>query len=162
MQKDEIRNVIETAFSGVTLDGGLSLEQTKVVDNYGRGVTAEQFTNLPNSEVTGDWRKIPLSLLDEAECIAHLDTKGFKYYIPALMLRLLDNYDSSSMMSIGTISFLYPREGSWEYSYSELNEQQNQAIALYLEALPGLVELETEDKTRVEKALNNYWSKYLP
>lgn len=162
IQKEEIKKVIERAFNGVTLDGGLSLEQTKVVDNYGRGVSVEQFTNLPNKEVVNNWKKIPISSLDEAECIAHLDEKGFKYYIPALMLRLLDNYNPISMMTIGTIDILYPKLEGWEYLYRQLTEGQNQAIALYLKSLPDLVELDTEDKTIVERALKKYWSKYLP
>ena len=78
------------------------------------------------------------------------------------MLRLLENYDSTSMMSIGTISFLYPKLKDWEYCYSELTPEQSQAIALFLKSLPDLVDLETEDKTRVERALNKYWSKFLP
>lgn len=162
LQKEEIKNVIETAFNGVTLDDGISLEQTKIIDNYGRDITDEEFSALPNKEVTNSWKEIPISQLDEAECLAHFDTKGFKYYIPALMLRLLDNYDSTSMMTIGTLSILYPKTETWNYLYSRLTKQQSQAIALYLEALPNLVELNTEDKTVVEKALNKYWSKYLP
>lgn len=160
--REEIKKVIETAFKGVTLDGGLSLEQTKIVDNYGRGVTTEQFTNLPNKEVTHDWKEIPISQLDEAECLAHFDRKGFRYYIPALMLRLLENYDPTSMMTIGTLSILYPKTETWAYLYSLLTEQQYEAIALYLQALPNLVELDTfEDKTMVERAFKNYWSKFL-
>lgn len=163
LQKEEVRKVIETAFDGVSLDGGLSLEQTKVVDNYGRGVTTKQFTNLPNKEVTDDWKEIPISQLDDAECLAHFDRKGFKYYIPALMLRLLENYDPTSMMTIGTLSILYPKTETWTYLYSLLTEQQYQAIALYLQVLPSLVELDTfEDKTVVERAFNDYWSKFLP
>ncbi len=136
MRKEEIKNLIETAFSGVTLNGGISLQQTKVIDNYGRGVTSEEFSALPKKEVTDNWKEIPTSKLDEADCLAHLDEKGFRYYIPALMLRLLENYDYASMMTIGTISRLYPKSEDGEYLYSQLNEQQKQAIALYLEALP--------------------------
>jgi hypothetical protein len=103
MKKEQIKKIIEAAFNGVTLDGGISLEQTKVIDNYGRGVNVEEFTALPNNEVTNNWKQIPISQLDEAECLAHFDRKGFKYYIPALMLRLLENYDPESMMTIGTL-----------------------------------------------------------
>ena len=161
LQKEEIKNVIKNAFSGVTLDGGISLEQTKIIDNYGRGVTDEEFTALPKKEVTDNWQEIPIYLLDEAECLPHFDRKGFRYYIPALMLRLLENYDFTSMMTIGTLSILYPKLEGWEYLYSLLNEQQKQAIALYLKALPNLVDLQTENKTVVERAFNKYWSKYM-
>lgn len=161
--REEIGKNIEAAFNGITLDGGISLEQTKVIDNYGRGVTDEEFGALPNKEITGNWKEIPISQLDGAECLAHFDRKGFRYYIPALMLRLLENYDPESMMTIGTLRILYPKTETWAYLYSLLTEQQNQAIALYLQALPNLVELDTfEDMKVVERALNNYWSKYLP
>jgi hypothetical protein len=109
MNKEQIKKIIETAFDGVTLDGGISLDQTKVIDNYGRGISDNEFDALPNNEITNNWMEIPTSQLDEAECLAHFDRKGFKYYIPALMLRLLDDYDRTSMMTIGTLSILYPK-----------------------------------------------------
>lgn len=56
LKKEELTKMIETAFKGVKLDSGLSFEQTKVIDNYGRGVSSEQFANLPNKEITDDWR----------------------------------------------------------------------------------------------------------
>lgn len=159
--KAEVTHLIELAFAGVTLGDGLSLEQSKVVDNYGRGVTSEQFSNLPKKEITDNWAAIPLSILDKADCLGHLDPKGFKYYIPALMLRLLDAYDSTSMMTIGTLSALYPKTEDKKFLYSELSENQRHAIAKYLVSLPSLIDLDTEDKTIVERAARNYWSKYL-
>jgi len=159
--KAEIKVAIESAFAGVRLDGGLSLNQTKVVDNYGRGVSSEQFSKLPNQEVTDDWTAIPPSVLDDADSLGHLDAEGFRYYIPALMLRLLDSYDSCSMMTIGTLGMLYPKREGHEYLYSHLNEPQFKAIACYLEALPELINLEGEDRTVVERAFRKYWSKYL-
>ena len=161
MRRDELRKIIEEAFDKITLDGGLSLAQTKVIDNYGRGVTDEEFAALPKKEVTGNWKEIPASQLDEADALAHFDRKGFRYYIPALMLRLLENYDRSSMMTIGTLSILYPKTDSWKYLYSLLSDSQNQAIALYLKALPGLVALDSDDRKIVERALRNHWSKFL-
>ena len=161
MRGEELKKIIETAFAGTTLGGGISLEQSKVIDNYGRDTTPEAFGHLPKKEVTGDWRKIPVSRLDEADALAHLDAEGFRYYIPALMLRLLENYDRSSMMCIGTLSSLYPKTDDDKYLYSRLSELQNSAIALFLKRLPDLVELDAEDKTIVERALRNHWSKFL-
>ena len=59
---DEIKSEISAAFDGVELDGGISLNQTKVIDNYGRDCSSEQFAALPMGEVTDDWRKIPNSV----------------------------------------------------------------------------------------------------
>jgi hypothetical protein len=160
--REEIVQEIRSAFAGVTLDGGISLEQTRVMDNYGRGVTPEQFRDLPKKEVTDDWAGIPNETLDEADCTAFLDEKGFRYYIPALMIRMLDAYDEGSMMTIGTISRLYPKRKDHEELYSGLTRPQKIAIARYLQELPGLVKLQGEGRTRVERALRNYWFQFLP
>ena len=157
----EIKTAIELAFDGVTLDGGISLNQTKIIDNYGRDCTDEQFVALPLNEITDDWKEIPTSALDEADCLAHFDRKGFKYYIPALMLRLLVKYDPDSMMTIGTLSILYPKTETWPFLYSLLNPEQYRVIASYLQSLPDLVELIGDDEKIVKRAFNNYWYQFL-
>ena len=101
--KEEIIKDINTAFKNVTLSDGVSLEQAKIIDNYGEGITEKEFSDIPNSEITQDWKKIPISQPDTAEYSAHLDKLGFKYYIPALMIRLLENYDYTSMVTISTL-----------------------------------------------------------
>jgi hypothetical protein len=69
------------------------------------------------------------------------------------------------MRVIGTLGALYPKkDNSWEYHmhrYSLLNPAQKTAIALFLDALPKLVELDSEDQTIVPRALRNYWGEYL-
>jgi len=161
--RSEIKSEIESAFDGVTLNGGISLDQTKVIDEFGliRNVKSKEFDALPLNEVTDDWKAIPSSILDDADCFVHLDAKGFRYYIPALMLRLLENYDRGSMMVISTLRILYPKKESSEYWYSLLTKEQRRAIAHYLKTLPSLVELQGEDRPVVERAFRNYWSKQL-
>src|SRR6266481_1251584 len=66
--------------------------------------------------------------------------RNFKLVIPALMLSVLNHYESSSMRVIGTLGGLYPKkDNSWEYHmnrYSLLNPTQKAAIARFLAALP--------------------------
>lgn len=162
--KYEIYEIITRAFRGVTLDGGTSLKQTEVIDRYGEEVTEEEFRALPSTEVTDNWKAIPPQELDKAQTLAHLDAKGLRYYIPALMLRLLEEYDSTSMRTIGTLMALYPKKDSWEYHmqrYSLFNQQQSWAIASYLETFPELVRLNDDDNKLVQRALKIYWSQFL-
>jgi len=89
---------------------------------------------LSNSETTDNYIKIPLDTIDSADCLAHLDKKGFKYYIPILMQRLIQNYDPSSMMVIGTLQALHPKKDNAEYyndKYSLLTTNQKSAIAFF-------------------------------
>jgi hypothetical protein len=159
--KEEIVNLINSAFEGVVLGKGISLNQSKIIDNYGRGCTDEEFGALPDSETTDNWQEIPLKELDDADCIAHMDYEGIRYYIPALMIRLLDNYDACEMMSIGTLSFLYPYKDYWNSRmsmYGFFADQQRFAMASYLKALPNLVELKEDDLARVRRAIERYWN----
>ncbi|MCU7843565.1 MAG: hypothetical protein KZQ93_06960 [Candidatus Thiodiazotropha sp. (ex Monitilora ramsayi)] len=160
----EIRKFIETAFAGVRLDGGVSLKQAIAIDNYMEGVTEEEFAEYPNTELIDDWIRIPYDHLEPDPCISHFDAKGFRYYIPRLMLSVLDKYDPGSMRVIGTIQALYPKKEYWEYHmkrYSELNDDQKYAIAKYVEVLPSFINLDYDDRTCMQRALVKYWSQYI-
>ena len=161
VEKKEIISEIQSAFEGIKLDGGTSLEQARLMDNYERGVSPAEFVRLSKRETTDDWSTIPGDVLDRADAIAFLDAKGLRYYLPALMLRLLDNYDPSSMMTIGVLSALYPKNETQEYNLSALNRRQRRAIALFLRDLTEMVELWGEDVPKVERAYSKYWYKYL-
>jgi predicted nucleic acid-binding protein len=81
------------------------------------------------------------------------------------MLSVIDCYDSASMRVIGTIGALYPAKDRWNYhmqQYAKLSEEQKAAIAVFLQALPDLVELDDDDAKRVARSLKNYWAQFLP
>src|SRR5690242_13568394 len=107
----QIRNAVESeireAFNEVTLGCGMSLVQAQFVDGF---PALSMHSEAPKQqEITNDWSRVSLDEL-ERDCIAHLDALGFRYYIPALMLSLLDHYDSSSMRVIGTLGGLFPKK----------------------------------------------------
>jgi hypothetical protein len=166
MTKAQIRGAVEkeirTAFRGVGLGAGISLREAQREDR----VYADHSASPPTAQgegITHDWSRVTLEEL-ERDCVAHLDALGFRYYIPALMLSLLDHYDPSSLRVIGTLSGLYPKKDAWRYHmqrYSLLDSHQKAAIAHFLAALPELIELEPTDQKSVERALRNYWSEYL-
>lgn len=104
-----IESEIRTAFRGITLGRGISLRQAQFADGF-----QDAPRNLPSAspaqgEITNDWSRVPLEELERND-IAHLDAEGFRYYIPALMLSVLNHYDSASMRVIGTLAVFIPRE----------------------------------------------------
>jgi hypothetical protein len=159
-----VENEIRMAFRGVTLGQGITLRKAQLVDVSRDAARNLHAASPAHGEITDDWSRVPLNEL-ESESIAHLDALGFRYYIPALMLSVLDHYESSRMRVIGTLRGLYPKKDSgWEYHmhrYSLLNHAQKTAIARFLAALPKLVELDFEDQKVVPRALRNYWGEYL-
>jgi hypothetical protein len=105
----QIRRAVEIeirmAFRGVTLGRGMNLRQAQFADRFQDAVWNAHSASLAHGEITDDWSQVPLDEL-ERDCIAHLDASGFRYYIPALMLSVLDHYDAASMRVIGTLSGL--------------------------------------------------------
>jgi hypothetical protein len=166
----QIRRAVEieirTAFRGVTLGQGMSLRHAHYADRFQDAVWNAHSVSLAHGEITDDWSQVPMDELEsESDGIAHLDAFGFRYYIPARMLSVLSNYESSSMRVIGTLGGLYPKkDNGWEYHmhrYSLLNSPQKAAIARFLAALPQLVELDFQDQKIVPRSLRNYWGEYL-
>lgn len=58
------------------------------------------------------------------------------------------------------------REGFREYRSrifdAQFTEQQRRVIAAYVEALPGLVELDWEDATLLGRSVRDHWGRFLP
>ena len=94
MNQIELEKHIKIAFAGVTLGGGISLEQSKVQDNggkdeSGRELSENEWLTLPLREVTDDWTAISEETLCDVWSFAHLMEEGFHYYLPAFMVHTL-------------------------------------------------------------------------
>lgn len=163
ISKQEIIDLISCAFDSVELEDGISLQQAAIIDNYGEGYTDKEFDDISLSEVTTNWHLVPKEDL-EAGNIPHLDAAGFRYYIPIFMISVLNDYDNTSMRVISTISGLYPKIENQSFHlehYSLFNEAQGNAIAVFLTSIQKLIALDHEDQTIVQRALRNYWGKFL-
>ena len=60
------------------------------------------------------------------------------------------------------MSALNSRSAYGERRLEMLNDEQRQAIACFLEALPELVELTHTDAKVVSRSLSAYWQRFLP
>jgi hypothetical protein len=172
VERDEIESAIRSAFADVRLGSGISLRQAQAIDVSIFGVETPNFGALPRSEVTDDWTRVPEEELLR-DCIAHLDADGLRYYLPTLMLWLLDHYDDddrlfrddADLTLIGTIGALAPDSqfaaSHWRI-YDGFTAEQRTAIASYLESLPLHVDLDYRDAADVARSLEEYWAQFLP
>jgi len=166
----ELEAEIKRAFAGVTLNDGISALQSESIEEFRRGLTPEEFELLPQSETTDDWTSLSSSELGHV-LTPHLDWKGLRYYLPALLIWLLDNYEGSwsdptgsPMPVIWAIMALAPPQDSrkfWWRSYEDFTAQQKTAIARYVSELPQLVRLRPDDVTALSDAANEYWNRFL-
>ena len=169
VERDDIQEAIQTAFAKVRLRSGVSLRQAESIDDTIFGLEPTYAGREPD-EITDDWMRVPESELLR-DNIAHLDADGLRYYLPALMLWLLDHYDEdrwlsgSDMTAIGTMGAIAPEQQfatSLWVMYDTFTAEQRTAIASYVEALPRLVRLDHQDATRVARSMDDYWRRFLP
>jgi hypothetical protein len=158
--RESVEVAIRDAFADVRLGEGISLRWAEAIDDMNDQRTPTELNALRRSEVTDDWAAVPASELDSA-FIAHLDAEGLRYYLPALMLRLLDNYEAAELWSIGTIVALDQRERHPPGFLELLTESQRTAVALYVRALPDLVDLHRDDAALITRAFRAVWSREL-
>lgn len=168
IETGELRALIANAFAGVRLGRGMSLRQAQAIDSSRmKPIPPAEYAALRRGEETENWTRVPITELAR-DCVAHLDAEAFRYYIPAFMLSIIDSYAPGEMRVIGAIRALCPDvkdKGSWGYNmarYKVLSPEQKAAIAIFLRALPSIVDLDREDKPRIERALKNYWKDFLP
>jgi len=166
--RQDVEHEIRAAFSGVVLGNGISISQAEILDRYGKDrngapVSDTQFRDLKSADETERWDKVAPGDL-ERSAIAHFDAEGLCYYLPALMISVIDHYDPVSLRVIGTFSALDPRPMSGYHAerYARLDEAKKRAIARFLTILPSLVTLDRADTVRIERALNAYWHSFLP
>ena len=87
MTDGELRQVIQSAFRGVTLDGGLSLRQGEIRDNFGKDeegkeVSEREFAAIPRTEITDDWSAISLEELERYPYLAYSRPERFPLLHP--------------------------------------------------------------------------------
>jgi hypothetical protein len=170
MTPADLRNLITTAFREVTLGQGISIRQGEICDNYGkdkngREVSPAKFASIPLAEITDDWTALPLAELELYPYLPYLDALGYRYYIPAFLLSLLENSQSGSMRVIATLSSVCPTRELWRHHMSQyelLDDAQRSAIATFLYHFMDNPQLDQGDQNHILNALQDYWRQYLP
>jgi hypothetical protein len=89
---------IESAFAGVTLDGGISLREADVIDDF--GTNADRRRARAQDEHS-NWMQIPDALIAHYYwCLAFFDARGMRFHLPAYMRFSLLNFRNAESNSI--------------------------------------------------------------
>lgn len=92
LERDSILKEIDVAFAGVTREGGISWSEAVALDNYGTDEECQEARakdkDISWKELVTDphWRPLP-----GVGGFSFLDAIGFRYYLPAAMIRTLED-----------------------------------------------------------------------
>lgn len=161
-ERDELIAVIHEVFLGVTRDGGVSWSETYILDSAGsksdQAKARELDTEKSWQELVNDPRWQPGLLVGGW---SFLDPVGFRYYLPAGMIRAANLSCSIFFPSILNASFIEDRE--WALNlWSKLDVPQRRAIAHFITFMKKLEsELDhASEATKWEQAYESYWFEF--
>ena len=93
--QDWLKSYITTAFANVTLDGGVDIHTAKFRDSYCFDI--EEQRRAAGCE-RSDWRNVdPHLLRDRAWVLPFLDANGFRFYLPVMMIDIIENERGSDL-----------------------------------------------------------------
>ncbi len=161
MNKSSLINEIETTFEKVLLEGGIGIYEARVVDDYGDKEDREN-DKLKDSNNWVSWQEIPDEILRKHyTTFCFVDSKGFKYLIPAYMrftLKYCEEDDSASIDS--TIYALESSNYNFDGFAKLLTNEQKKVIAKFLEYLILEVGEDWVDTDAASRAYEEFWFKY--
>ncbi|PLX72879.1 MAG: hypothetical protein C0615_11640 [Desulfuromonas sp.] len=161
MDKSSLINEITAAFEGVLLDGGIGIYEANVIDDYG---SAEEREKAKHEDATAwtTWQEIPDDILSNYyTTFCFVDSKGFKFLIPAYMIYTLKQCQDDASASIdATIYALQPGNYNVEGFAALLTPEQKKTIARFLEYLILEVGDKWIDATAASQSYEGYWNQY--
>lgn len=159
-------NAITSAFAGVSREGGVSLHETRVLDDCGSDAERAK-ARAKDTEI--NWQDVPDSDIEKPDLsLNFLDPVGFRYYIPAYMmweLRLiLDERSVDCNTHCAAIFALTLDEKKdmqeWQMArFEAFTTQQLRAINRFLRFYTMYGDDDFQ-KNYAQEALDQYWSKW--
>ena len=162
-QKQVLIEEITAAFDGVSREDGVTLHEAIALDDY---EDAEGCAKARTKDIETRWQDVPDEHIRSSEAVlSFLDTKGFRYYIPAFLVWYLKYMDSEDpdfwSNNFDAVDFALRGHGSWLVHFKALTFEQSRAIAHFLIFVAKRDEeyLELFDGY-AKYALEDYWQQF--
>jgi hypothetical protein len=157
-QQQRLLASIEEAFRGVELGDGVSLHETRVIDDYG---DAEERQAARVGDEKHDWRKLiddpNLTKCARGQGFCFFDAMGFRFHLPACLVTLVkDPYVENEIWEL-LESVLFCLTHSSDHNLKVLAILSGVQRACVCDVLCYLREkLELKDEA-LDRALERYW-----
>ncbi len=151
----EAMDAIRSAFAGVSRAGGVSLHETRVLDDCGSD--AERAAARVN-DTDIDWQDVPDSHIEKPDLsLLFLDPIGFRYYLPAYMMWELEQCSRADGVDCNTHGDVLSSLGFDKPNFVLLNREQERAVCKFLQFFAEYGD--EQEKRDARAALKWYWGK---
>lgn len=151
MTKNEIKNIVRSAFNGVKLGNGIGLREADAIDDYASKEVREQKRQ---EDEKNDWSKITVDDLNQFHCsLAFFDADGMRFHMPAFMVAEIDSH----LELPSSLFYLTDLSDYRKAQFQSLTQAQRAAVRQFLLWCIDQAEYEYE-RPEIETSLNEYWT----
>ena len=145
----EVCRTIESAFAGVTLGGGVGLQEAQGLDDYADAATCAAYR--ANDE-KDDWHRIAAEALKHCNSsLSFFDAEGMRFHLPAYLLAdLRDDYGFG-------MAFCLTQTSDYDRYFRLLSEAQRRAVRAFLLHILDDPDYQF-DRPHILHALDDYWT----
>ena len=146
----QVCQAIETAFSGVTLGGGVGLTEAQGLDDYADEATLAAYRS---DDEKDDWHRIPVEALNHCNSsLSFFDAEGMRFHLPGYLLA-----DLRGDYGFGVTFCLTHLSDHCLTQFALLSPAQRAAVRAFL--LHILDDPDEEfHRSDITRALNEYWT----
>lgn len=149
---------IYKAFEGVTRDGGVSWTESDAIDDYADEIECEIARSRDTDKSWTELVEDPLWSPDSGGDFCFLDPIGFRYYLPAAMMRAINQLKAICLpfhLTIRDAQDIGQRELRLD-QWSLLNRDQRHCVVRFLNFMSDADNQSANGEW--QRALNSYWS----
>jgi len=156
MDREELIQKVEMAFSGVTLGEGIGILEAEAIDNC---VSDKKRTKARNRDIRHDWTQIPDEIIDNYySALSFMDNAGLRYCLPAYMRFALRFYDASASASVDMAIYALDNSAiGKDKEFNIFSEQQRKVIAQFLRFMVTEAGEYWVDAGEASRAYEKYW-----
>ncbi|GDY22579.1 hypothetical protein LBMAG56_39260 [Verrucomicrobiota bacterium] len=145
----DVCRVIEAAFSGVTLGGGVGLQEAQGLDDFADAETCAAYRA---SDEKNDWHRISAEALRRCNSsLSFFDAEGMRFHLPAYLVADLRGDYGFGM------AFCLTQTSDYDRYFRLLSDAQRRAVRAFL--LHILDDRDYEfDSPQIFHALDEYWT----
>lgn len=170
MDQDTTIVGIVAAFKNVKRDDSYTLHEAQLTDQgMGREISAKEFADAKRLDPHQDWRDIPGAAIDECDAaLSHLSPEGWRFYIPAYMIRAIEQLHQpvwkTSLPGSVVYHLTYPtkKEVPLQFyvldRFKLLDEMQAKAVSSFLNYVAMFAPEADGIRKEAQVALSRYWA----
>jgi len=146
---EELCNKIREAFAGVTLGGGIGLQEAQGIDDHEDEATCARYRD---GDEKDDWTRIPVSELNRCNSsLSFFDAEGMRFHLPAYLIADLQGTYNFGM------AFCLTESHDFTYYFGLLSDTQRKVVREFLLHISEEPDYKF-DRPHIIRALDKYWS----